>query len=117
MHPVLNLIHRYGESGRIAAETMRAETMTDELDPETTGAIRKMAKNARRHSVVIDYTNHRGERSERTILPSGIYFGTTEWHPGPQWLLDAFDRDKGDNRTFAMKDIHGWRDVVPEVPS
>jgi hypothetical protein len=61
--------------------------------------------------VVIDYTNHRGERATRYItpLPGGIKFTSSEWHPEPQWLMSAFDVDKQVWRDFAMKDIHGWR--------
>lgn len=61
--------------------------------------------------VVIDYTNHRGERSERRILPSAIRYAEAEWHPGEQWLMDAFDLEKKADRTFAMKDIHSWSPV------
>lgn len=69
-----------------------------------------MSENATvRFDVVIDYTNWRGERGERTIRPDRIYWGTTDWHPQPQWLLDAFDAEKGQLRTFAMKDVHSWR--------
>jgi predicted DNA-binding transcriptional regulator YafY len=66
--------------------------------------------------VVIDYTNHRGDRSTRRIIPDPdqpLWFGVTEFHPEYQWLLDAFDVDKGQDRTFAMKDIHSW---TPEKP-
>lgn len=56
----------------------------------------------------IDYTNYRGERALRRIWPRGISFGTTEYHPEPQWLLLAFDLEKQADRHFAMKDIHAW---------
>ena len=59
-------------------------------------------------SVVIDYTNYRGERSERLILPRRIWFGTTEWHAEPQWLLEAIDLAKDSKRDFAMNQIHTW---------
>lgn len=58
--------------------------------------------------VVIDYTNHRGERRKRLITPGQMHYGSTEYHPEPQWLLDAFDYEKGEWRTFAMRDIHSW---------
>jgi predicted DNA-binding transcriptional regulator YafY len=61
-------------------------------------------------NVVIDYTNHAGVRGSRQIrpLPEGFRWGSTEWHPEPQWLLDAYDVAKDDLRTFAVKDIHAW---------
>ena len=35
----------------------------------------------------ITYTNYRGETAQRMILPKSIWFGSTEWHPEPQWFL------------------------------
>lgn len=59
-------------------------------------------------AVRILYTNYRGETAFRSIIPDKIHFGTTEWHPESQWLLDALDVEKNENRTFAMKDIRAW---------
>lgn len=62
-------------------------------------------------AVVVDYTNHRGERDKRTVRPQNLWFGSTEWHEEPQWLLDCWDVGKGARRTLAMKDIHSWEQV------
>jgi predicted DNA-binding transcriptional regulator YafY len=59
-------------------------------------------------AVTIDYTNWRGERGVRRIEPRHIEFTSSEFHPEQQWLLTAWDIDKGAFRTFAMKDIHSW---------
>lgn len=61
--------------------------------------------------VLISYTNHRGETADRRIMPIRLTFGLVSWHPGRQWLLDAKDLDKGEIRTFAMKDIHSWTPI------
>lgn len=58
--------------------------------------------------VVIDYTNYRGERRLRAILPLGIMYDSNEWHPEAQWMLTALDVEKEEVRTFAMANIHGW---------
>lgn len=58
--------------------------------------------------ITLTYTNYRGETSERTITPIRSWYGSTEWHPEPQWLLTAFDHEKQANRDFAIKDF-GWR--------
>ncbi|RYY73303.1 MAG: hypothetical protein EOO52_18015 [Gammaproteobacteria bacterium] len=58
--------------------------------------------------VNIIYTNYRGETGLRKIIPEKIWFGSTEWHPEPQWLLDAVDTEKNAIRNFAMKDIQEW---------
>lgn len=58
--------------------------------------------------VKIIYTNYRGEKSERTIKPISIWFGSTEWHTDEQWLLHAYDLEKNAERDFAMKDIERW---------
>ena len=61
------------------------------------------------NTVIIDYTNWRGERRERKIVPQCIAFESTKYHPGQQWLLVATDLEKGERRTFAMDSIHSWR--------
>ena len=53
----------------------------------------------------ITYRNWRGEVSERNIVPQSVWFGATEWHPEPQWLLSALDTDKGAARDFALADF------------
>jgi hypothetical protein len=58
--------------------------------------------------ITIVYTNWKGETSIRRILPKQISFGSNEWHPTPQWLLEAYDLDKKDIRNFALKDIRTW---------
>jgi len=55
--------------------------------------------------VTLMYTNYRGETALRTILPKSIRFGSTEWHPEPQWLLLALDVEKNADREFALKDF------------
>lgn len=59
--------------------------------------------------VQIDYTNHRGERAVRWIQPTRRWWGTTDYYPEPQWLIDATDVSKQEPRTFAEKGIHQWR--------
>lgn len=59
--------------------------------------------------VTIRYTNYRGETADRRIIPSGLRFATTDWHPEEQWILDAFDLDRNADRSFAMADILHWR--------
>ena len=59
-------------------------------------------------TVRVLYTNYRGETALRTIVPERLFFGSTEWHPEPQWLVEALDVEKGQNRTFAMKDVRAW---------
>lgn len=65
-----------------------------------------MSERPEAEAVRIDYTNYRGERGVRTIVPKRIEFGSNEFHTEPQWLLVAWDVDKCAERTFAMKDIH-----------
>lgn len=56
----------------------------------------------------IDYTNWRGVRAIRLVAPIRIVFMATQWHPGPQYLLEAVDVEKGETRLFAMRDVHDW---------
>ncbi len=50
------------------------------------------------------YTNYRGETAVRTVTPIQVDFGSTDWHPEPQWLMSAYDHDKGAHREFALAD-------------
>jgi len=61
-----------------------------------------------RREVVIDYTNWRGERGKRRIMPIRIVYDANEWHPETQWILEAVDLEKGEERTFALANIHSW---------
>lgn len=64
------------------------------------------------------YRNHRGDVAVRTITPTGIRFAATEWHPEPQWVLDAVDAEKG-ARSFAVRDVIAWTydGTVPVDPA
>ena len=54
--------------------------------------------------ITMTYRNWRGEISRRTIQPWGVRFDATDWHPEPQWLLEAWDFDKQAVRDFALAD-------------
>ncbi len=58
--------------------------------------------------VRVTYTNWRGETAERVLLPRRLWFGSTTWHPEPQWLLDALDVERNVERTFALAGISRW---------
>jgi predicted DNA-binding transcriptional regulator YafY len=58
--------------------------------------------------VEIDYTNWRGERSKRLIVPMSVSWTNNEWHPETQWLLEALDVNIREGRTFALANIHSW---------
>lgn len=64
------------------------------------------------------YTNHSGVSAMRRVVPERIWFGSTDWHTDPQWLLEAFDCDRQALRCFAMRDIDGFNpDNSTRVPS
>lgn len=63
-----------------------------------------------RTAIEIVYTNYRGETARREIVPQRVWFGATTWHPEEQWLLDAFDIEKGAERSFALRDIRSYED-------
>jgi predicted DNA-binding transcriptional regulator YafY len=66
------------------------------------------SEESRARVVTIEYTNHRGDRLTRRIIPERVWFGATDWHPEPQWLLDAYDFDRRVDRSFAMRDISSF---------
>jgi hypothetical protein len=60
--------------------------------------------------IKILYTNWRGEKAWRNIIPIEIWFGSTKWHEEKQWLLKALDVEKAAERDFALKDVESWLD-------
>ncbi|MGM9923873.1 MAG: hypothetical protein ACI35R_06450 [Bacillus sp. (in: firmicutes)] len=52
-----------------------------------------------------DYVNWKGVKSSRKVVVTSFLYGITEYHPEPQWLLDAYDLEKEEHRVFAMKDM------------
>ena len=50
-------------------------------------------------------TNYKGDVSERVITPHYVWYGSTKWHPEPQWLVHAFDEEKKAFRDFAMNSL------------
>jgi hypothetical protein len=73
--------------------------------------------------VILDYTNYRGERAIRKVVPveNAFWFGTLDpYHPEPQWLVNVWDVDKQAHRTYAVCNIHSWTRITdderPEQP-
>jgi hypothetical protein len=66
-------------------------------------------------TVWIDYTNYRGVRAWRHILPmrESLRFKRSPWHPQSQWIIEAVDLDGQVTRGFALASIHEWRTSAP----
>jgi hypothetical protein len=71
-----------------------------------------LAEKETKKLVRIHYRNHRGVTGYRIIFPRLIRYSESPWHQGAQWLLDAFDWELFEDRTFAMKDISSWSDQL-----
>jgi hypothetical protein len=59
-------------------------------------------------AVKVQYVNHRGEVGTLRIIPLSIRYGETPRHQGRQWLLNAWDCDRQEQRTLAMLGIEAW---------
>ena len=59
--------------------------------------------------IKILYTNWKKDTRYRIIIPISIEFKSTEWHKEEQWILNAMDVEKNEQRSFAMKDIKEWQ--------
>jgi predicted DNA-binding transcriptional regulator YafY len=59
--------------------------------------------------VKILYTNWKGKKAWRTILPIELTFSSNEWHKEKQWIIKAIDKEKNQERTFTCKDIEAWK--------
>ncbi len=61
--------------------------------------------------IKFDYVNWKGVAGHREVKIIRVFFGTTEYHPEPQWLMEAWDMDKQEERIFAMKDMSNVKDM------
>lgn len=65
--------------------------------------------------LVVTYRNWKGETRERRLIPGRAWFGSTEHHPEPQWLLEAFDLETLQTRSFAFAGFV-WPKAEPATP-
>ena len=81
-------------------------------DPQTTSLCVPGLPIHGTHECRFIYTNWRGETAPRRVGAMSVWFGSTEWHPEPQWLMHGIDLDKMETRDFALKDMrevtYGW---------
>jgi hypothetical protein len=60
------------------------------------------------------YRNHRGEVAYRRIFPARLWYGSTEWHPEPQFFIHGMDMDSHKPRDFALADVlYSWPGSPP----
>lgn len=57
--------------------------------------------------VIIDYTDWKDMRKEWLIVPGIFFWGSTNVHQEPQWMLSG--HIGSETETFAMTGIHSWR--------
>lgn len=63
-----------------------------------------------KQSIRVDYTNYKGERRIRKVIPIKIKFGHSDFHKMDTWLMDVYDLEKEAFRTYAFLGIHGIYD-------
>ena len=63
------------------------------------------------------YENWKGTTSWRHLLPLAWYYGATQWHPQPGYLLTAVDLE-GENKVkdFSMSGVKDWSSG-PDLPA
>jgi 8-oxo-dGTP pyrophosphatase MutT (NUDIX family) len=62
-----------------------------------------IAKSKKPYKVL--YKNWEGKITWRRIVPKRYYYGSTKWHTKNGWLLECFDYDKMEGRTYSVSDI------------
>lgn len=79
-----------------------------DINKQTPFLLAGMTESGLKNPIKVEYTNYRGERGIRTIVPISFYFGTTEYHPQEQWLVKLWDVDRQAERIYALKEISRW---------
>jgi hypothetical protein len=86
-------------------ETVRA-TLTQERDRAREDAERWASRCFDDPQPAVLEFNYRHPRRHvveaRRVQSGRLYYGTTEHHPEPQWLYEAYDLDRRDVRTFPL---------------
>lgn len=54
-------------------------------------------------TIRFEYRNWQGVVATRRARVISLVYGVTEWHPEPQWLLEAVDLEKDLVRLFALQ--------------
>ena len=62
----------------------------------------------------LPYTNWRGETAVRSFVPLRLWWGATEWHPEPGWLMRGWDTEKQAERDFALSGFAAPSPTSPE---
>lgn len=65
-------------------------------------------------SVLIDYTNWKGQRRKRLITPQSLSQTSSAQHPVKQWLVKAMCHEDHRLKYFAMANIHSWVNLTVE---
>jgi hypothetical protein len=52
--------------------------------------------------IQVNYTNWKGAVRLREIVPVGLRYGDSPYHPGKQWLLEALDPEDGKIKDFSL---------------
>lgn len=64
--------------------------------------------------ISFSYMNYKGQFRRRKAVMIGIFWGSNQWHSKPQWLVKGEDLEKGEIRTYALKDIRDVRFLEDE---
>jgi hypothetical protein len=75
---------------------------------QTPFMLQGMTEKGLKNPIKVEYTNYRGEKGVRTIVPLSFFFGTTEYHPKEQWLIKLWDVDRQAERIYALQEITRW---------
>lgn len=60
------------------------------------------------------YKNYRGETEERQVMPQSFWWGTTQYHPEPGFMMRAYCTSRAADRDFAVSGIVTMRPGAPD---
>jgi hypothetical protein len=64
--------------------------------------------------VKIFYTDWLGVTRDRELIPYGLWYGSTQWYPGKQYLLRAMDCEDRQVKDFALTGFRGSMPMLSE---
>jgi hypothetical protein len=102
--------------GQTVTGVVPAEVMPPPV-PEKLSRLMSVCGRSANSVTVIDFTNHAGIRALRRIDNAVYRYGTSHYHPKPQWFVKARDVARNVDRDFDEDGLHYFWSDEPNTAS
>lgn len=108
-HRLLERVSKLRDAIQVYTHPVTALEVLSHDDMLGQGPVPPAGESVETRAASIDYTNWRGIRGTRRILPVHLWFGSTEFHSKAQWMIRSIDLDRQETRDFSLATVHSWK--------